>query len=63
MRVTVEDLAKLWSDAAGTLNEVDVATKARKEQLLACAADLKNVKFYHELFIDPETKRKWWKVL
>lgn len=73
MRITVEELANMWRGAAHSLRGGDQAPVmeyepspvaiAKAEQLEACAKDLENTQFHHDLIIDPETKRKWWKVL
>jgi hypothetical protein len=64
MRVTVDDLSKLWRDAAEMRRREDTSdAHAKADQLEDCAKDLQQVKFRHELVQDPETKRKWWKLL
>lgn len=73
MRISVQELATMWRAAAHSLRGGDHAPVmeykpspvniAKAEQLEACARDLENTKFHHELVIDPETKRKWWKLL
>ena len=64
MRVTVDDLTQLWRDAAEMRRREGTAEeRAKADQLEACAKDLQEVKFRHELVQDPETRRKWWKIL
>jgi hypothetical protein len=72
VKITVGDLAAMWHSAAYSIRGGDQApaadyvpdavSLAKADQLDACAADLLNTSFRHDLVKDAATGR-WWKKL